>query len=333
MLPSERVKAALARQDLDRPPISFWGHDYFAEWFPTKLAASTLAAAGGYGWDWIKLHGRLSVLAESLGAAFRPHPSGETHPMVLRKRVERRADWFDVIDRAERTDLDTVLQEQLNVLRTVREAVGEDMPIVQTVFSPASVAGHLLGRDQNAVRRWLADDPGLMSRVLTAISGYIGRFAQAALAEGADGVFHAIFLYATSDFMSEEEYRQTLLPYDQAVLEQAAAGWLNIVHPCGARIHFDLADALPVAALSWSVHDHGNPDVDEAHARTDKGLVTGVRRDEYLLTGTPQEAYEEGLRLRAASVPGLMLSPDCSVSPWTRLRSDNLHELLRGVRD
>ncbi len=54
----ERVLAAVRGEQLDRVPISFWGHDYLREWSAEGLASAMLERHFNYDWDWMKVNPR-----------------------------------------------------------------------------------------------------------------------------------------------------------------------------------------------------------------------------------------------------------------------------------
>jgi len=55
--------------------------------------------------------------------------------------------------------------EQVEALRLTVEALGPEVPVIQTVFSPITVAGYLVGKDKRrAVRDLLARPPTTIRR-------------------------------------------------------------------------------------------------------------------------------------------------------------------------
>lgn len=312
----DRVVAALAGEVIDRPPVSAWGHDYESEWFPKLLAGTTTRLAREFDWDWVKLQNRETCFAEALGGIYRPDPSGKKFPITVRK-VERKEEWQDVIDRAEDTELADSLTEQIGLIESITADLGPERPVLQTVFSPLSVVGYLVGRDQGRAVAWLQDEPELMQRVLQAISGMLGRFASQSIESGAAGIYYAIVGYASTDLIPEDEYRQKVLRSDQAVLEQASAAWFNLAHLCFGNVHFGITNDLPVHAVSWATTDEGNPSLHAARSLTSKARVGGLGRHEPFSSGTPAQSYAASRKVLDENDPrGLMLSPGCSVSPW-----------------
>jgi uroporphyrinogen decarboxylase len=72
MTKRERVAAALAGNEVDRVPVSFWGHDYVREWTPAGLAEATLERFRQYDWDFIKVNPRATYYAEAWGSRYEP---------------------------------------------------------------------------------------------------------------------------------------------------------------------------------------------------------------------------------------------------------------------
>ena len=67
----ERVRAALALDVADRPPVSAWGHTYEEEWGVESLATATVAIARKYEFDFVKLQIRATTFGEAFGGRWR----------------------------------------------------------------------------------------------------------------------------------------------------------------------------------------------------------------------------------------------------------------------
>ena len=84
---SERVRAALAGEPVDRPPAAWWGHTYRDEWSPASLARVTVERQRRFGWDFVKLQPRATCFAEAFGSAYRPSGRPDTAPVLERAGV------------------------------------------------------------------------------------------------------------------------------------------------------------------------------------------------------------------------------------------------------
>ena len=63
----DRIRRALDGKPVDRPPISFWAHNFARENTAGELAAETVRVFRSYDWDFIKIQSRASCFAETWG--------------------------------------------------------------------------------------------------------------------------------------------------------------------------------------------------------------------------------------------------------------------------
>jgi uroporphyrinogen decarboxylase len=114
---------------------------------------------------------------------------------------------------------------------------------------------------------------------LRTITDTFVRFARAALAAGADGLFFATTHCATTTNFTAEQDEEFGRPYDLEVLRAAEGAPLNLLHVCKAHaLVRQLAD-YPAALLNWDMRDPTNPPMSElATLAPEKGLVGGLDR-------------------------------------------------------
>jgi uroporphyrinogen decarboxylase len=148
---------------------------------------------------------------------------------------------------------------------------------------------------------------------------------------GAAGFFYAISGYASAGMMSAEEYERWLFPLDLRILEALPReAWFNVLHLCRGRLHFDIARRLPVQAVSWSIHDPGNPTLAEGRKLSGKAVMGGLGQRTTLYRGTPAEVTQEAREaLTDTGGRGLLLAPGCSVPPGAR--AENLAAMMKAV--
>ena len=310
----ERVEAALALDLADRPPVAAWGHDYEAEWDPEQLGRVTVERARRLEFDLVKLQIRACCFAEALGADFRYSGSPDREPVQVRPAVAAVEDWASLPQASAATP---ALAEQVRCLELVVREVGPDVPVIQTLFSPVTVAGFLVGRVRPALAR---------------IAAVLAGFAKASLAKGAAGVFYAITGYGSADAMSLAEYQEVLLPFDRIVLDACSDGWLNMLHLCGPRQHFELVRRLPAHCVNWQLQDPGNPGLAEVRDRYRRAVVGGLHRRSPIADGTPDEVRRQAAAaLAGTGGRGHVLTPGCSVSPWPYDREENFRALVESA--
>ncbi len=54
----ERLGGSVAREEVDRPPVTLWRHNFLREWSAADLADETISLYRRFDWDLIKLNPR-----------------------------------------------------------------------------------------------------------------------------------------------------------------------------------------------------------------------------------------------------------------------------------
>jgi uroporphyrinogen decarboxylase len=322
----DRVEAALAMGVADRPPVGAWGHTYREEWSPEALASVTVKRARQFGWDFVKFQPRASSFAEAFGSVYKPAGHPFKGPVLMNAAVPDLDSWrkVELVNRK-------ALDDQVESIGLVVRELGREVPVIQTVFSPITVGGYLVGKSSARVRRELRQHPELVRPALDRIAEALMDFSRRSVKAGAAGIFYAISGYTSKDAMAESAYRETLLPYDVGVLRQLPAeAWFNVVHLCGSNLNFMLARDFPAQAISWSVHNQGNPSLAEGKNLSGRAVMGGLGQRASLLYGPPGEVESEARRAVAETGGrGLLLAPGCSVPP--RAKDVNLAAIVTAI--
>lgn len=280
----ERILAALRGELLDRPPIALWRHFPVDDQSPERLAAATLHWQQTFDWDLVKITPASSFCLRDWGVqdVWEGHPEGTRRYTYA--PIQKPADW----ERLQPLTPDAPgLAAQLDCIRQLRQALGPEVPLVQTVFSPLAQAKNLVGRADLA--RHIRLHPEALSAGLTVIAQTTRQFITAALEAGADGVFYAV-QHAQASLLTHEEFARFGRAFDLQVL-QAAEGWLNLAHIHGNDIYFDLVADYPVQVLNW--HDRENiPTLGAGQQQSGKVVCGGLRRETVSL-GTPDAIRAE----------------------------------------
>lgn len=322
----ERVKAAIEMGVADRPPVGAWGHTYREEWSPHELAAITVERARQFGWDFVKFQPRASSFAEAFGSVYKPAGHRLKGPVLVSAAVPDLESWRDV-----RLVNPKALDDQVESIGLVARELGPDVPVIQTVFSPITVGGYLVGKSQARVVRELRKHPDLVRPALGTIAEGLVDFSRRSVEAGAAGIFYAISGYAGRGVMAEDVYRELVLPYDVSVLRQLpSAAWFNVVHLCGSNLNFGLARDMPAQVVSWSIHNQGNPSLAEGRKLSGRAVMGGLGQRASLLYGPPPEVEAEARRAVAETGGrGLLLAPGCSVP--TRAKDINLAAMVSAL--
>ncbi|HVC32025.1 MAG TPA: uroporphyrinogen decarboxylase family protein [Chloroflexota bacterium] len=223
----ERVWAAVHGEGVDRPPFFFW-HHFRPHNVPHALAQATIDFFGRFDLDIYKIMPDMPY----------PFPPNSIHG----------PDDWGLVAHLEPTASN--LGRMVETTALVRRAVGPDVPIVVTVYSPITEARRFAG-GPDALRGQLQANPDAVHRVLGVLAGNLAAYCRALLAAGADGIYYAVQGIA-GGWLSEADFREFARPYDLQVLDACDAGWLNVAHLHGGPEQMlDLALGYPCAALSW----------------------------------------------------------------------------------
>ena len=320
------MEAALAKGVADRPPVGAWGHTYKEEWSAESLAAVTVERARSLGWDFVKFQPRASCFAEAFGSVY--HPSGHRMraPILIQPAVPDLEAWSAV-----RLVNPKALDDQVESIGIVARELGPDVPVIQTVFSPITVGGYLVGKSQSRIVRELRKRPDLVGPALERIAEALVDFSRRSVEAGAAGIFYAISGYAGRGVMSEDTYRDLALRYDVAVLDALpSAAWFNVLHLCGSNLNFGLARELRTQAVSWSIHNQGNPSLSEGRELAGRAVMGGLSQRSTLVYGPTVKIEDEARRaVEETGGRGLLLAPGSSVPP--RVRETNLAAMVAAV--
>ncbi|RPI30068.1 MAG: hypothetical protein EHM70_14785 [Chloroflexota bacterium] len=143
--------------------------------------------------------------------------------------------------------------------------------------------------------------PDALHAGLRIITESTRRFIEAAKQTGIAGVFYAI-QHAQYGLLSVEEYIDFGRNYDMQVLEPARDLWLNMLHLHGEDVMFDQVlhgvagkdSPLPAAIVNWHDRDTA-PSLSEAQGRFTGVLCGGLRRQETMVLGSPEQVQAEAV--------------------------------------
>lgn len=280
----ERVFAALKGEEVDRPPVALWRH--FPEDDQTARGLARAVAEWQQKWDWdfIKVTPTSGYYFEDWGGTFEYRPEGNTHG--TRTVLSRPVQSCQALENLALLDITQgVYGRELQALRELRKLLDEDVPVLQTIFSPFNVANSLMGE---FLKTAMAEYPNELHHALEVITQVTTEFALASLQAGADSLFFATQM-AQPALATEEQLRTWGIPYDQQVLN-AVRGHTDflLLHIHGDEIYFDPpVQAYPVDAVNWHTRIAG-PSLQEALTRFSGAVVGGLTED-VLVSGQPAE--------------------------------------------
>ncbi len=304
MTSKDRFLTAIRGGTSDRPPASVWLHFASEHLPPADVAELHVKYQRAYDWDFVKVMNDYRL----------PLSGGDGEALASATALEG----VKAL-RAEQAPLAT----QLEVIRRIRDALGSDVPIVETLFDPLQTLLRSAGR---SVLTLVRAEPRAARHALEAITDSLCSYVLAVREAGADGLFYSLnwAVAAAAGGLEDREFRALVEPLDARVLA-AAEGMVRIGHVHGVNLDFGRVRDYPVEAFNWS-HHRTAPTLAEARALTGRALIGGI--DEAVFSGQTLGEAELGLRRAVAEAgrAGLLIGPGCTVPPDTPRR------LLEGVR-
>jgi uroporphyrinogen decarboxylase len=310
MTKRERVMAALRGEAKDRPPVSLWRHFYEKESSARGLAEAMLAFQGQYDWDFVKVNPRASYHGEGWGLKVRFRGEQGLKPERIDYPIKATCDWKRI---GVLFPQEGVLGEQIEALSLIRERLGPEVPMVQTLFTPLSIAGDLV-ESADQLLQDLQERPEAVHQALQVIAETFSGYARACLEAGADGIFLATTEWASYDLLTDGQYQEFGRPYDLQVLSGAAEGNFNILHVCGRRNMLKALLSYPAHALNWAATDPSNPSLGEILQLSGKAVIGGIDEKLTLRHGSFQDLKQQMESARRQDNGGRwMLGPGCAI--------------------
>jgi uroporphyrinogen decarboxylase len=205
------------------------------------------------------------------------------------------------------------LGDQIAALRMIVSALGPGVPIIETIFSPLTMARKLAGEDTFLVhmRRY----PDALHAGLKVITETTLRYLEAIRETGVAGTFYAL-QYAQLALMSPAEFHEFARPYHLQVLDATKDYWLNVMHLHGNDVMFEQVADFPVQVINW--HDQETyPNLAEGQ-KIFKGTVCGgLKQWETMVLGAPDQVRTEAAAaIEATGGERFILGTGC-VTPIT----------------
>lgn len=305
-----RIEAVLDGRRPDRVPVSVWLHNFAREQAPGDLVAESLRLQEKFDFDFLKPQSPAHSAPLVWGAEV-SHPQRADEWPVLTRPVIRSGEDLDVITRQPVTGM---LADQITVMGDVRKALGPDVPIIATIFTPMMTLSLMHAEGKAGALRLMRTHPRQLARALDAMAETLADFVTQAMDAGVDGLFYGSNTNNRAD-IDRQQHDDFHAPHDARILGAAAGGWMNILHICGPAIHAEFFTGYAPPIVSWE-QTPNNPTATEMRALTGKTVLTGAPAKPGF-GQTPPEAIRQQVRDTIAEMDGLhqMIGPGCSINP------------------
>ena len=301
----ERLQAAIRGEVADRLPVALWRHFPVDDQDPHRLAEATLAFQREFDFDLVKVTPASSFCVRDWGVTDQWEGNPEGTRRYVQRAIAQPEDWSRLPRRSAESPS---LRAQLSCLLEVVAGVGDDAPVLQTVFSPLAQAKNLAGEAR--LFDHLHQSPEAVLAGLETITQTTIAFVEAARATGMAGIFYAI-QHASFRFFDPAGYARFGEPFDQRILDVVRGMGINLLHLHGESILFELAGKYPVEIVNW--HDRETPPtLGEARGRVRGALCGGLRRNETMVLGDAGAVRSEAEEaIRSVGGRGLLLGTGC----------------------
>jgi uroporphyrinogen decarboxylase len=166
MTPRQRIHAAIAGEPTDRVPVALWRHFPVADETAVGLAGAVADFQSEHGFDLVKVTPASGYPAEAWGAELVDDQNDQGTRRYVSRPVKGAKDWgrLPTLDAA-----NPVHARELETIALVRSAVGDDVHVLETVFSPFTIAKQLFGPDivEHARENGRALESGLQTTTST----------------------------------------------------------------------------------------------------------------------------------------------------------------------
>lgn len=284
----QRMEACVAGEIIDRPPVALWRHFPVDDQNPESLAKATISYQNLFDFDFVKVTPASSFCLKDWGVMDVWLGSTEGTREYTKRVIHHPEDWGNLPILNPKQGY---LAQQIECLQLIAQELGDNTPVIQTIFNPLSQAKNLVGGEKLLTD--LRQNPQALHEGLRVITNTTLAFIDAIKQTGIAGIFYAI-QHARYPLLSITEYEEFGLAYDCEILSAVEDLWLNVIHIHGNDVQFEQCAELPAQVLNW--HDRETaPNLSKASELTNKVLCGGLRRTQSMVLGTPEQITEEAL--------------------------------------
>ncbi|HNB50790.1 MAG TPA: uroporphyrinogen decarboxylase family protein [Anaerolineales bacterium] len=306
-----RLETTLAGATPDRVPVALWRHFPVDDQTPAGLAEAVVSWQRTYDFDFVKVTPESTYSVKDYGLQDEWQGSAEGTRTYTHRPVKTPDDWLKLTPLDPRAGR---IGDQITALRMIASALGPEVPVIETIFSPLTMARKLVGEQQFLVhmRRY----PDALHAGLKTLTETTLRFLDAIRDTGISGIFYAL-QYAQLALMSPTEFQEFARPYHLQVLEAAASRhWFNVLHLHGNDVMFEQVATFPVQVINW--HDQETfPSLAEGQKIFPGVACGGLKQWQTMVLGSPEQVRAEAkAAIEATGGTRFILGTGC-VTPIT----------------
>ncbi|MBN1426896.1 MAG: uroporphyrinogen decarboxylase [Anaerolineae bacterium] len=281
----KRLEATISGEPVDRVAAALWRHWPGDDQRAEDQAAAHICFQRDYDWDFVKVTPASSFCLTGWGVEDHWEGNLEGTRRYAGRVIETSDAWSQL-----RVLEPTAggLGSQLRCLEILKDEFKQEVPYIQTIFSPLAQAKNLAG--DNTLIVHLRQNAGQVHHALQVITDTTIAFIHEAKRRGIAGIYYAI-QHASYVKMTEAEYQVFGKPYDLQILAAVNDLWLNTLHIHGSHIMFSLLADYPVQIVNW--HDRETPPELENGLKKIKGAASGGISRDVLHRDDPEPAIQQ----------------------------------------
>ena len=292
---TERIKAVLNGQPVDRIPISLWRHVPKEDRDIEKFTQKTIELTDENDYDFVKIQINAAYLTEAYGAdiEFNDKEGADYNmtgkvPLDVMFTVKKYpVESIEDLDKIKPINVkeNQVIQRDVQVSRNVTEHYAGTKPVIHTLFSAFTWLHYFTKGGAVTVKEFIAKDREAVHRFLKNINEVNKRLVDAYVEAGVAGFFFATS-YTSPQVISDEDYKEFCKAYDLDVLNYIKGKtWFNILHIHGnADLNIENYLDYPVEAFNWEdiakgIDSEKLTNATKLRSLTDKVLIGGIDRN------------------------------------------------------
>jgi [methyl-Co(III) methanol-specific corrinoid protein]:coenzyme M methyltransferase len=307
----ERLKSALQKKSIDRPPVAgpmvsiskelmdkIRIHLPAAHLDPKMMGMLSTAAFEFCGLESMKVPFDLMVEVEALGGDI-DFGDDTTLPKLRQPFLTNPNDLKIPTNFLEKKRVPMVLE----AIGWCRERYGSTVPVISSVVGPYTLAGYIYGLQKMMI--WMLSDALSYTKIMDSLTELVTQYAQAQFAAGAH-VVQAADPMASGDLISPNHYDSFVAPYHRKLF--SALKGQSILHICGKITgHLDYIGETGVNGLSF---DEKTDISAMCHIKGKLALI-GFVPTSVLRNGHPEEVRRQSERCLKSGVD--VLSAGCAL--------------------
>ncbi|MCX6653459.1 MAG: MtaA/CmuA family methyltransferase [Methanomassiliicoccales archaeon] len=330
--PRERVLAALERKKLDRPPIACFTQSVTVDaqehakvyWPEAHTNAQQMADLGAapaklFGFEGVRFPFCLTVEAEIMGCRVELGKMDRT-PMV-------KAQAYEMNNIPENLPGDFLQRGRLPVVveatKIAKAKYGKEYPIIVGTTGPFTIAGHLVGTENLLLG--IITDPDAVVKACKLATKVEKAYIEALAKAGADVIVMSD-PSASTDMLSGEMFDEFAKPYIKECFLGAGKA-KTVLHICGDTTIL-LEHMINTGVDALSVEEKVSPEKAVEIVKHRAALIGNIGVVRPLLQGTPQDCYNEAIRVKNAGFE--VVAPGCGLA--ARVPAANLHAIVKAVK-